>query len=480
MHWDLNVPFKFNQNSGKTVKNISEQIRNSNSKLVLLFDTKTCKQLNAAHLPREKRLAVISYSERTHVGLGISCIENGTAETLSDTLLDITTEFNLSERIIGLVCDTENTNTGYSGGTCTKFEKKIKKELLHLSCRHHIMEIVLKKVCEKLLGSNQTPHFSFEGSNEIKTQWKNIDKTNFLGIDEEDLGCSPIVSALRNEAIEQIEHDATNPDVRDDYAELDDVCLKLLNIRTNESIRVIGALSKARWIAKALLIAKTYLFRESLDLCPEIVSSLRRLSIFICCLYVIFWNRIPNVFDAPFNDLTFMQQLHLYKEHDDEIAQTAINSFGEHLWYLSEELITLSLFSSKVTVATKNKMRHRFRTNMTSRNEASLKFKMESSTPFNNLNLEDFVQPRSYLLFKVLEIDPDFLHQDAMIWDYCESYKTIKHMVDQTITVINDGSERILGIADNIINTQKARKEKFFKNLTFSKFDKNHRNGSLN
>lgn len=81
-------------------------------------------------------------------------IDNGTADTLSEKLQDMTIELNFVQRIVGLVCDTEVTNTGFHGGACSKYEMKIQKELLRLCCRHHIPEIVLKKVCELLLGKS--------------------------------------------------------------------------------------------------------------------------------------------------------------------------------------------------------------------------------------------------------------------------------------------------------------------------------------
>lgn len=229
-------------------------------------------------------------------------------------------------------------------------------------------------------------------------------------------------------------------------------------------------------MAKALLVGKTYLFRHQLNLEPDICHALRRISTFISLIYVKYWNRATSAVDAPLNDLLFMKELHLYKPYDSEIAQTAINSFRDHLWYLGSELITLSLFSSNVTSVTKNNMRRRLKANVSDRDELSLKFQIdENAMPFNELHLEDFVQPRSYFLFHLLEITPDFLLQDASTWEYSPSYNVIKNMIDQIIIVVNDGAERILGMAGMSIKTQKARKENNFKDLLFAKFDRNSR-----
>lgn len=394
---------------------------------------------------------------------------------MRDELWNCAVEHNLLNRVIGLVCDTENTNIGLYGGTCVKFETKIEKELLRLCCRHHILEIILKKVCYFLLGSNETPNFSFEGSDQLKSHWKNLNTNDFDPLDEEDFEIWPELSALRVQAIEQLEIDARQKGIRDDYAEMNDICLKLLGVRTTKKIRVIGASGKARWMAKALLVGKTFLFRHQLNLEPQICNALKRISIFVSTVYIKYWNRAASAFDAPVNDLLFMQQLHLYKSYDHDIAQTAINSFGDHLWYLGGELVTLSIFSNHVTSATKNRMRRRIQANVSSRDEFSLKFQVDETVRFNDSNLEDFIQPRSYFLFQLLEVTPDFLDHDASTWDFIPSYNFIRNIVDQTIIVINDGAERILGMAERSIKAQKARKEENFKTLLFSKFDRNSR-----
>lgn len=336
------------------------------------------------------------------------------------------------------------------------------------------MEILLKKVCYKLLDKGKTPGFSFKGSDEININWKQINKRNYRPVVDEDFADTELLCTLRNQTIEQIQSE-TNTPVRDDYAELNDICLKLMNVETTKNVRVLGAISKARWIAKALLIGKTYLFREHLSLDQPTLEALKRICVFISHLYVKFWNRAPSATNAAMNDLLFMQQLEMYQEYDDEIAQTAIHSFKEHLWYLGGELVTLSLFSNHVSIDTKNRIRGRISRNIGERNIRSLKFSFEETTQFVDMNLEDFIDSRSFFLFQLLDTTADFLQQDAATWNHITSYITIKKIVEETIIVINDGAERLLGNADKIIRTQKARKEKYFKNLLFMEFDKNKR-----
>lgn len=71
---------------------------------------------------------------------------------------------------------------------------------------------------------------------------------------------------LRNEAVELIQQDGRSENIRDDYFELNDVCLKLLGIGTSRKIRVLGAIGNTRWISTVLFIAKIHLFRGQLSL----------------------------------------------------------------------------------------------------------------------------------------------------------------------------------------------------------------------
>lgn len=96
----------------ENVEKTRSDVLNRNSKVVLLFDTKNFDQLNAVHLPRSKRLAIALHDQKSFYGLEICSIDNGTADTISEQLMNASIDFNLAQRIIGLSCDNEPTNTG--------------------------------------------------------------------------------------------------------------------------------------------------------------------------------------------------------------------------------------------------------------------------------------------------------------------------------------------------------------------------------
>jgi len=49
--------------------------------------------------------------------------------------------------------------------------------------------------------------------------------------------------------------------------------------------------------------------------------------------------------DAPITDLNLLQTLEAFTEIDSQVAQLALKKMKGHLWYLSEDLVGLSLFS---------------------------------------------------------------------------------------------------------------------------------------
>jgi hypothetical protein len=57
--------------------------------------------------------------------------------------------------------------------------------------------------------------------------------------------------------------------------------------------------------------------------------------------------------DAAHNDLSLCKTLWKYRTIHLTIAVAAIDKIGQHLWYLSGELVGLSLFSSRVSIEEK-------------------------------------------------------------------------------------------------------------------------------
>lgn len=401
--------------------NILKELVSSDSKLILQFDKKSCSKLNKRHLGLKLRLVIILRSEGSIVTLGSFMISGHGAETCATKIFDVITKYNLHNRIIGIVCDTENTNTGHLTGVCVRIEEFLERDLLRIMCRHHIYDLTLKHIGIFLFGPSTAPTFDF-GCTKLKTAWEHLNLNHFTPYeDEENIEIEFAVSSFRENAVQILKMQAEKHQTRDDYAELTDLALKFFgesNITTKQFM-VPGAVNNSRWMAKAIYVIKCYLFRDQIDFDAEVLHSLRRFALFISSIYVKYWNWCTNVFNAPVNDLNLLKDLEQYREVDANLANIAIDQFRNHLTYLSDEMVTLSIFSNQLNNCEKEKIRSKLIHIVGPRTEHSIRY-MNDEGPFSSLQLNDFVTDRSMFLFSTSNIDASFLEHNASEWEYLE------------------------------------------------------------
>lgn len=54
---------------------------------------------------------------------------------------------------------------------------------------------------------------------------------------------------------------------------------------------------------------------------------------------------VPNAAAVPASDLQFLKDLVAYEAVNLQVSKVSTDKFGSHLWYLSEELVCLSLMT---------------------------------------------------------------------------------------------------------------------------------------
>ncbi|KAG0721222.1 hypothetical protein GWK47_006496 [Chionoecetes opilio] len=85
-------------------------------------------------------------------------ITDGKAEPTANTIHSVISEWAISDRIRALCFDTTATNTGSKGGVCVRLQQSLGRDLLHLACRHHMLEILLGTVFSALIPeTSQSP-----------------------------------------------------------------------------------------------------------------------------------------------------------------------------------------------------------------------------------------------------------------------------------------------------------------------------------
>jgi len=209
-----------------------------------------------------------------------------------------------------------------------------------------------------------------------------------------------------------------------------------------------GAIHRARWMARAIYCIKMWLFRNEyllqqrsgtsrgLSSSDRFWSHLKRVCLFVTCVYVKYWFQSPSSTGAPRNNLNLVQLLNQYPDRD--VANAALTAFGRHLWYLSELLVGFAFFDEALSAEEKRKM------------VVALKEREGSEQPSKRIplflhpctkGLHDFVSKSTIRFFQILDLSTDFLEQDPTEWETEVSYQRNRETV-RSMKVINDLAER--------------------------------------
>ncbi|XP_049316715.1 uncharacterized protein LOC125779407 [Bactrocera dorsalis] len=291
----------------------------------------------------------------------------------------------------------------------------IKLDLLWLACRLNILETVLSKVFTFCFGPSSSPDIPL--FKRFQAAWPSIHLNNLKPLekatDKDNLNVNAVNSLL--------DILMTETQSRDDYMEL--IELSLLGLGhslDNVHWRAPGALHRARWMAKLLYAIKIFLFREEdvFETTQREKSQLERFVKFRMLVYVKYWFEAPMAANAPWSDLSLWKDMTTYEAIDPQISEVVKNAIKSHLWYLSDELVGLSLFSDKVTNNANAETVKKIRCEPTDR-----KVRGDSSLLSDQAELADFANQRSLQVFEKVKINSTFLNTDPNEWNINQHWR---------------------------------------------------------
>ncbi|KAG0711531.1 putative 39S ribosomal protein L24, mitochondrial [Chionoecetes opilio] len=299
---------------------------------------------------RAERLAILVTGEGVEKLLGVPKLHSGTGDAAATAVLEALEDWGVQERVVAMCFDTTSANTGAINGACTILQQKIGRPLVSLACRHHVHELVLEKAFSTCLGSSSGPEITI--FSRFKDYWSYINQSAINPPTNEDL--PETLVSKRDDLIQGLKRLLQTKQPRDDYKELAELSILFLgSALPKTSIRSPGALHRARWMARIIYALKMILFREQLTgvVTPREMSALQQFSSFATEIYVLRWfeSTVPSY--APRNDLGFAKDILQY--HDESIRKACFTTLSRHFWYLSEDLIGLSLFDSRLPVSDK-------------------------------------------------------------------------------------------------------------------------------
>ena len=139
------------------------------------------------------------------------------------------------------------------------------------------------------------------------------------------------------------------------------------------------------------------------------IQAIRRIGLFTVTLYVKTRFTAPITCDATYNDLCFLQRLEAFLSTDCQVGEVAIGKMKGQLWYLSEDLAGLSIFSCKASGDSKKVIVYAL---SKQQNIADYQ-RVDPKTirTFHEKSVSDFVTQRSLHLFMTSSLAKIFCHQ---------------------------------------------------------------------
>ena len=402
--------------------------------------------------------------------LGVPALQHKTDEGSGKKIAKATMEqlnlWKCEDNVKAMVYDTTASNTGALTAACVSIQAMLGRPLLWLACRHHVGERILVHAWDAIqIEQSKSPDISLFvrlKDNFENLQYNNMENLNYPLI--------PDGLAERRMVIITLCQDALKKEFsRGDYKELITLTLIYLQSKpeTFKSFQRPGACHKARWMAKIIYSFKIVLLGNEISALPRgtIVGSgqLRKLEQFlqfVVFCYVPWWILAPVASAAPKADLDLIANVNMFKKFDAQVSNAALKAISLHMWYLTQELVPLSLFSHSVTSQEKMNIARAILSSeryddLQKRDGTGFGKPMFPSVPKDNANLSDFIGPDSRFFFRVLNIKSDFLLESVEDWPKNTSYIQGKNIVE-SLHVVNDAAERGVKLCADFLNVAKT------------------------
>ena len=122
------------------------------------------------------------------------------------------------------------------------------------------------------------------------------------------------------------------------------MCSFLGSAVPNFKFQYPGAYHSARYMAQAIYQMKMMLLMDKINWLTNVEKKeVKMMSEFISIFYGVWWLQGYLGVKATMNDLKAMQQMIMYRQHRQLVSDTCIASWRRHTWYLTQELVVLSL-----------------------------------------------------------------------------------------------------------------------------------------
>jgi len=386
---------------------------------------------------------------------------------ISEATFQLLLDWECVESIRTMVFDTTSVNTGHLSAACITIQTKIGRQLLWCPCRHHIGEILLTHVWDSLkIEVSRSPEISV-----FKRFRENFPKLECGNPQEYHYATeNPKAPEVIRKCSEML---SSSNVLRGDYKELLELVLMYLEQGRNVyPMHRPGALHKARWMAKIIYSVKLFLLKDVIHaqlprgriFASGQIVKLQHFVDFVVYVYVEWWCSACQSQDAPLNDLDLFRNIMIYS--DDVISESAIKSLSRHTWYLTDELVLLSLFSDRLPSNEKTdivkKLLQLEKVESFHNRQGSGFGKPVLPRVSSDSTLASFVTECSWNFFQLLGIKTDFLTCPIETWQFHPSFQSAKIIISN-LRVVNDSAERGVKLGYDFLSV--AQTEKIYQNV---------------
>ena len=264
--------------------------------------------------------------------LSVPKLPSATGEAQARAIFQALEDWNLQDSIGAMCFDTTSSNTGRINGACVILQQLLGQDLLHLACRHHILELIAGAAFKTVITSSSAPDIPL--FKRFKDNWEFIDQTKFEDASTDEVTASGIKD-VKEGLINFFESVllSTENQMRNDYREVVELSLLFLGASPSQKFRfkAPGANHHARWMAKIIYSFKIWMFRKQFTLTAREQKGLRDLCVFFSRIYVKAWVTAPLAVKAPNNDLCLLKSLDQYKIINKAISSATTEKFLRHL-----------------------------------------------------------------------------------------------------------------------------------------------------
>lgn len=371
--------------------------------------------------------------------LGVPALPSGTGQDTSQAVYHQLQAWNCEGLVIGMTFDTTASNSGRKNGACQLLENMLHRNLLWLPCRHHMHEVLLSDIFTVCFGPSSGPEIAL--FKRFREMWDKLESR------QPQMGTIPLI-AVPDDVKLFISQQLAEKHSREDYLEFLQLAGIITGLQIEAVIRRPGAIHRARWMAKALYTLKIELLHQGNEnmvrLTGRELQAIQRFNRFVVTVYIEAWFTCSKTADAPVNDLNTMNKLNSYD--DRAIRDTGLKWMARHSWYLSPEMATLAIFSSKLESTDKAQLV----SSMTTERGPHLVTKLPST-------VAELRPSRSF--FQTSGTDDHFLSASVEDWPTMQSFQQTMSTVNN-LPCINDCAERGVALIETFNSTTKDESQK--------------------